>query len=412
VYTLLAAGFILTLIIIGALVDYTFDLVPMVIFMLLVAFLFNPVNLRIQRLVSRKIFHHKYDYQDTIKENSRMLVTILDYKALLQQIKQTIITAFESSTFTLLILNYDIDSYQAEISHGVTVDEKTSFTLNDQIIKFLIMTGHEVLRDQIDKDEHDKNNTELVLFFDQFKAELLVPMIYKNVMRGIMCLGKKESGQLYYKRDLELLQVLANQAVIAIDNARLYEMAIKDELTDLFIARFFKLRILEEINHSIRLNQEFSLLMIDIDYFKSVNDTHGHQIGDQVIREIALAIRKEVRGIDIVSRYGGEEFAVILPGANNQTALAIAERIRENVGDKKFSSGIHRTVYTGVVTVIADDLADFNKKIQAMPINARHNIFEKFREDIIRQADEALYKAKNSGRNNVKNNGILKLKIP
>ena len=412
IYTFVSSIFIfLYLFLYAFFSDQEINLLPFILFALLVLFLFNPINIRLQRHVSRKVFHHKYDYQNTIRETSRQLVAILDYDMLLNRIKNTIVDTMEASTFAMLIYNYSTDDFEVAISHGLDLEEGLKYNLNDQVIQFIILYHHEIYKHHFEVDAMDGDYNGLIPFFRTFDAELIMPMSYKNVLRGILCLGKKETGQMYYQRDVELLQVLLNQAVIAIDNARLYEMAIRDELTGLFIIRFFNQRIIEEINRSIRTGQEFSLLMMDIDHFKSVNDNHGHQVGDQLLRDIAYTIKENVRNLDIITRYGGEEFAVILPRADNNMAYATAERIRESISKNVYAEGIKRTISIGITTTDVKDVINSSKKIQNMSLASRNRLFERFRDEIIKHADEALYAAKREGRNRVVNNGIKRLAV-
>ncbi|MCP4136822.1 MAG: sensor domain-containing diguanylate cyclase [bacterium] len=182
--------------------------------------------------------------------------------------------------------------------------------------------------------------------------------------------------------DLQILQYIATQSAIAIHNADLYDMAIKDGMTKLFIHKHFKEKLYEEWNRAKRLSHTLSLLMLDIDHFKSFNDTHGHQAGDAILKEVARIIRENCRSIDIPCRYGGEEFAIILPGTSKKEAIIAAERIRkiiEALEMKYENSSLHITISAGIATI--PELAP------------------KGAEELITMADRALYSSKESGRN-------------
>lgn len=211
---------------------------------------------------------------------------------------------------------------------------------------------------------------------------LCVPLISKGEPIGVINITNKLNGKLFNKQDLEFIEALANQAAIAIDNAKLYELATKDGLTKLYIYRHFYTLLENEIKRSSRYNHEMTLLMMDIDNFKQVNDTYGHPVGDQVLREIANCIQQTVRKIDIASRYGGEEFTVILPETNIKDAQIIAERIRKNISKIKIN--------------VKDDICICPTVSIGMSEYPSCALDE---QTLIELADVALYNAKNNGKN-------------
>src|SRR5262249_26490050 len=142
---------------------------------------------------------------------------------------------------------------------------------------------------------------------------------------------------------------------------RLHKLATVDELTKLCNRREFDRNLAFEAERFRRYGQVYSLMMIDVDHFKSVNDTHGHQVGDRVLRWVADTIRGGIRSIDVAGRFGGEEFAVILPSTGLSVAQTIAERLREGVAEKPFSSDgteITVTVSIGVAESNAGTTVD------------------------------------------------------
>lgn len=164
-----------------------------------------------------------------------------------------------------------------------------------------------------------------------------------------------------------------------------YILATTDGLTELYNHRYFQEQIRMQVEQSKRYNNSFSLIIIDIDFFKKFNDTFGHQSGDAVLRQVAQTLRKNVRATDIVCRYGGEEMSIILPNTSKDEAFSTAQKICERVASKKFKltgdKETHVTISLGVATFPYDgDSASA----------------------IIEAADKRLYTAKNSGRNQVK----------
>ena len=164
-------------------------------------------------------------------------------------------------------------------------------------------------------------------------------------------------------------------------NARLKETSFKDEVTGLYNRRFFSLRLEEELSRYRRFNHPVSVVLLDLDGFKSVNDSLGHAVGDDTLRDVAQILMKHSRGINVVSRYGGDEFAVLLVETSKAGARLYADRIREVVAKYPFSHGKILTASFGVASLPDDEASTA--------------------EDLFRSADEALYAAKRAGKNQV-----------
>ena len=162
------------------------------------------------------------------------------------------------------------------------------------------------------------------------------------------------------------------------------EMAVTDALTGLYNRRYLETHLSQMIDHAANRGKDISVLILDVDYFKSVNDTHGHDTGDRVLQEMAGRLRSAVRSSDLACRTGGEEFVVVLSGTDLHTAERVGERVRKLVASKPFlaSAGSHLsiTVSMGVASLTHADLSP---------------------DDILKRADQALYRAKREGRNRV-----------
>ena len=163
--------------------------------------------------------------------------------------------------------------------------------------------------------------------------------------------------------------------------AELKETSFKDEVTGLYNRRFFSLRLEEELSRYRRFNHPVSVVLLDLDGFKSVNDSLGHAVGDDTLRDVAQILMKHSRGINVVSRYGGDEFAVLLVETSKAGARLYADRIREVVAKYPFPHGKILTALFGFAS-LPDDEADTA-------------------EGLFRSADEALYAAKRAGKNQV-----------
>lgn len=163
------------------------------------------------------------------------------------------------------------------------------------------------------------------------------------------------------------------------------EMAVTDALTGLYNRRYMETHLSHLIEHSINRGKALSILSVDVDFFKAVNDTHGHDAGDKVLQELASRMRDNLRSVDMPCRVGGEEFIVILPTTDVEIAKKIAERVRKSVSSKPFYIGSSSITLNATVSIGVAGLAGPQDKI----------------EELLKRADQALYSAKRDGRNRV-----------
>ncbi|MCX7633091.1 MAG: sensor domain-containing diguanylate cyclase [Turneriella sp.] len=217
---------------------------------------------------------------------------------------------------------------------------------------------------------------------------LLVPLKAKGRINGILVMGPKSDGEPYLVEEKAFLSDLASLAAIAVENARLYELATVDMMTKLKIHHFFQTRLREEMESARESGKPLSLVLTDIDHFKKFNDTYGHQVGDLVLKEVARVLMGVARGNDVAARYGGEEFALILPGKNLEEARAVAESYRQRVEKLTVKNPTEIGERLLRVTVSAG-VACFNPEI------------DQENKHLIERADKALYAAKHAGRNRV-----------
>lgn len=229
--------------------------------------------------------------------------------------------------------------------------------------------------------------------FPSFKGYCFFPLKAKKMVLGELAYKWRAEGpEGMIRPDEDAFAILAQQFALALRRIRLYkeleDMAITDGLTHLYTRRYLAERFQEEFGRAKLKALSLSLLMIDVDFFKKVNDQHGHLAGDQVLREIGRVIRQHTREVDIIGRYGGEEFCVILPDTDKSGALVAAERIRVAVEGgriKAYDAELAVTVSIGVAT--------FSEDAQQM-------------EELLDKADWALYRAKTAGRNRTLGFGV------
>ena len=253
-----------------------------------------------------------------------------------------------------------------------------------------ILGEEQIDEDQIDSQIEKRKLKAKPLAMDPqatLKSHLTLPLAIEGEILGCISLNSEQPNA-FDAQDLQFFSVIGSQMATALKHfqrfATVKTMAIYDTLTSLYNRRYFEERLGLEAQKAFYGGATLSLVMIDIDHFKRVNDTFGHTEGDKVLREISSLFKSSVRKKDTVARYGGEEFILILPEANVEEASVIAERIRRLVENNPFEVGhaqINLTISLGISNFPND--------------RART------KEELVKMADQTLYEAKRAGRNRV-----------
>jgi len=246
-------------------------------------------------------------------------------------------------------------------------EEKVFAIFKNQLSRYIGVSDCKFIREGAEPAKIDDNT--------------VLPLKIDKHMLGYLVAGSVK------QEDAEKFQILAQQFLLGIKRAVLYQkvqaIAITDSLTGVFSRRYCLERFREEIERSKKFKHNFSFMMIDVDYFKNYNDKYGHLVGDAVLREVATTIKENIRQIDLVGRYGGEEFTVVLIESGKEQSKFVAERIRKAVEQKRikvYDEDLRVTISIGVTT---------------FPEDAGQA------QSIIDKADQALYRAKEAGRNKV-----------
>ncbi|HWR72778.1 MAG TPA: GGDEF domain-containing protein, partial [Nitrospirota bacterium] len=213
------------------------------------------------------------------------------------------------------------------------------------------------------------------------RQEVFMPIVKAGNPLAFIIARRTEAP--FQEERLELIDVMCSHIGVALENARLYHIAITDELTRLYTQRHFRTCIDKNFIDFQRYGEKYTLLMIDLDNFKRINDTHGHPVGDIVLRDVAQVILASIRDNDLAFRYGGEEFAVLLPGTGTRGGRHVAERIRRSIEEHVFDKGKHDLLLT--VSIGCATLPDAALTVR----------------DLILVADTRLYDAKKAGKNRV-----------
>jgi two-component system, cell cycle response regulator len=230
---------------------------------------------------------------------------------------------------------------------------------------------------------------------DLFESAAYLPLIRGGILIGAMLLISKDYHRYQSSHGTDFLRKLSAMTAVAIENClnqqRIKEIGFLDALTQVYNRRYFGLRFQDEIERSLRRNTDMSCMFLDVDFFKKVNDTYGHHIGDLVLTRMVSLIKEHIRASDIVARYGGEEFVVVLPETGIDVARDIAERLRQAVCDQTHQ--------------IEDQVLSISVSIGISGIVNIPGVDDKKADEIALQlldkADKSLYRAKETGRNKV-----------
>jgi len=353
---------------------------------ILLALVILPLRMPIQVFVDRFFYRETYDHRQSLLSFTSKMGYILNLDQLATEMLQTLSKAIRVSQAVLLFEDPGSGFFNVRFVYPETENKSESefrLVFDSPMVEWLQKESQVLTLRQIDTIPQFKAlwETEKESLRNS-NLELFCPLKSHNKLVGILGLSKKRSGRLYTQEDVELVMSVASQAGIVVENAQLYDQAmtwaITDGLTKLWNHRYLHERLDEEIARGTRFGAAFSLIMIDLDFFKTYNDTYGHLAGDEVLTSIGQCIQSSIRNIDMPFRYGGEEFAVILPETMLEGAYVVAERIREKI-EQKFRSG------RGAVTA--------SLGIASWPTDGVT------KEQILASADKALYAAKETGRN-------------
>jgi len=231
--------------------------------------------------------------------------------------------------------------------------------------------------------------------FECCESAAFLPLIRSEKIIGALLLISQDINRYQSSHGTEFLRKLSAMTAVAIENClnqqRLKEIGYQDALTQAYNRRYFDLRFKDEIERSMRKDENLACMFLDVDFFKKVNDTYGHHVGDLVLMRMVAIIKEQVRACDIVARYGGEEFVVALPSTNLEVAKDIAERLRTTVFSEKhhfYDKELNITISIGLTTLQDIDLGMNHDSTNVSKLMLDH-------------ADKALYVAKESGRNQV-----------
>ena len=282
--------------------------------------------------------------------------------------------------------NFTLETRQSNAEFGSKNKYVIPFT--DPIIAVLTEERHPVTLEYLLAKCPDTNVADIL---KSLNPTLIIPLIQKNHINGILFLGERfifdpDSDGSYTDYEKDLIQNIASLAAIAINNTMMIERSSTDMMTQLKLKYFFFNVLTEKLYQAMTEKLPLSVIMFDIDFFKHFNDTYGHECGDYVLKEVAKLIKTNLRGEDLASRYGGEEFTVLLNNTDKEDAMMVAERIRTSIESRDFVFNDIKMKVT-----ISSGVAVFNHETNPVLNSAK----------LVNQADQGLYMSKHNGRNRV-----------
>lgn len=319
---------------------------------------------------------------------AKALTSSLDLDSILQTIMDKMAEYFRPETWSLLMLDHDSDELYFAIAVGEASESLKNVRLKvgEGIAGYVAKHGERLIVPDVEKDFRFAKRIDEVTKWET-RSIICVPVQSKLRVLGVIQLVNLDMAH-FGDQELFFLQALCDYAAIAIENARavekIQELTITDDCTGLYNARHLYKTLETEVYRSSRFGYEFTVVFIDLDHFKQVNDTHGHLVGSKLLAEIGYIVKAQLRLIDYAFRYGGDEFVVLLPQTGKDSALVVARRLRDSLRTSMFcrEEGLNLNVRAsmGVATYPHD---------------------AKTPHDVIRQADEMMYLVKNTTRDNI-----------
>ncbi len=328
---------------------------------------------------------------------AKALTSSLDLDSILQTILEKMAEYFRPDTWSLLMVDEEKNELYFAIAVGTAAEalKNVRLKVGEGIAGHVAKYGEKLIVPDVAADPRFAKRIDQVTQWET-QSIICVPLKSKLRVQGVIQLVNVNMAH-FGADETFFLQALCDYAAIAIENARsvekIQELTITDDCTGLYNARHLYKTLETEVYRSSRFAYEFSVLFIDLDHFKQVNDTHGHLVGSKLLAEIGYLIKAQLRLIDYAFRYGGDEFVVLLPQTGKDSALVVARRLRDSLRSSAFCKE-----------------EGLNLNVRASMGLATYPHDAKSPHDIIRQADSMMYEVKNSTRDNigVAQRGVMK----
>jgi diguanylate cyclase (GGDEF)-like protein len=314
-------------------------------------------------------------------EIGKLIGSDLDPGILLSRIAELICRLIDATACSVMLLDANRHRLLAKAAYGLRTERMhtLAFAVGEGVAGWVVEYGVSALIEDVTQDARFQvlpcNETPI-------KSMICVPLLARGERVGVVTATSDSTGT-FNDAQLELVRFIATTIALDIENVRLHRVAVTDPLTGAFNREFLMQRLPQEIEAAVDRDRSLSIALVDVDHFKSVNDQHGHGVGDLVLSEVARRLRSAIRTGDLLVRYGGEEFLVVLPKADAGRAWEVGERMRQRVCERALDVGDGVALIMRISVGIAQWRMD-----EPIP-------------DLIDRADAALYGAKQRGRNRV-----------
>jgi diguanylate cyclase (GGDEF)-like protein len=311
----------------------------------------------------------------TLFESGSLIGSTLRIDHVLSQIIEIVRSELAADSCALMLTDKD-GNVSVKAAHGLEKTDRQERANAGEAVSWVLAHNQSLFVADLRQD------SKMTLLQAGERSFIAAPLTSQGRVVGVLTAAKKKPNGFSY-HNLRFLEGLALQANLAIGNAYLYketeESAIRDGLTGLYNYRFFSQQLASELTGTEKRSKYLSLIILDIDHFKHINDRHGHLRGDDILKGVSRLLRNRTREGDLVARYGGEEFVILLPGTKYEDALAVASQLRQLL-EKAVFRGRKRDVRPIRLTV--------SLGLSTYPLTASG------KEQLLQQADESLYEAK------------------
>jgi diguanylate cyclase (GGDEF)-like protein len=331
------------------------------------------------------------NYLYSLLEITRSINIPRDFNQLLELVVDSAITVSNAERGFLMLFGKN-GNLEFKVIRNIDrkILEGEEFRISRTVVNHVLATGEPLFLSSIYKDKRFITSESIEAL--GLRMVMCVPLKARETLLGLIYVDSRSETDSFTQLEKKMFEAFAAQASVTIENSHLYESSVRDALTGLYNYGYLRVRLEEEITRAARANKDnISFVMLDLDNFKSINDSYGHILGNSILVKVADIVKESVRKYDVAARYGGDEFAILMPNATIEDAQHLAERLKISIANVKFYVG--RETFSISASI----------GISTFPIDKISNS-----ESVIVEADHALFRAKGKGGNQIAVFGLRK----